>query len=142
MDAGVRSPAAPRRRRVGLLAIAVGLLAAPTAWAIQLISSYVLSSVACSIGSRPLSSPLWSNLRLVLWGIDLVALVVAAAAAALAWSTWRRAHARMHADRDARNAEDARTRFLALCGALASVGFLLALVFATVGLVLLPACSR
>jgi hypothetical protein len=133
---------APHRGRVGLVGAAFGLLAAPAAWVLHLLVSYALSSFACFPKGEAVHAPIWPALRPLLWGIDVVAIAIGIAAGLVAWRTWQRTQ--QEAGGGAHTLIDAgegRTRFLALCGVLASAGFLLALVFASVGLIVVPACA-
>lgn len=87
-------------------------------------------------------APIWPALRPLLWGIDVVAIAIGIAAGLVAWRSWHRT--RQEAQGGAHTLIDAgegRTRFLALCGMLASGGFLLALAFASLGLSMVPACA-
>jgi len=87
-------------------------------------------------------APIWPALRPLLWGIDVVAIAIGIAAGLVAWRTWQRTQQEAGAGAHTLiDAGEGRTRFLALCGVLASAGFLLALVFASVGLIVVPACA-
>jgi hypothetical protein len=133
---------APHRGRVGLLSAAFGLLAAPAAWAAHLLVSYALSSFACFPNGEPVHAPIWSALRPLLWGIDVVAIAIGIAAGLVAWRSWHRTrHEAQGSAHSLIDAGEGRTRFLALCGLFASGGFVLALAFATVGLLVVPACA-
>ena len=133
---------APHRSRAGLVGAAFGLFAAPAAWAMHLLVSYALSSFACFPNGDAVHAPIWPALRPLLWGIDVVAISIGIAAGLVAWRSWDRT--RQEARGGAHTLIDAgagRTRFLALCGMLASGGFLLALAFASLGLSMVPACA-
>jgi hypothetical protein len=134
---------APHRHKVSLLALGFGLAAAPLAWAAQTITGYALSSHACFPGDTPRVAPLFAEAGQIAVAINLIAIVVAAAAAAIAYRSWR-------ATRDENDGRlhhlveigEGRTRFLALCGMLASLGFLVAIIFASLAILLVPLCGR
>ena len=130
---------APHRDRVHSGALAFGLFAAPLAWATQLVSEYALTGGTCIA--------MWSRLgdaalHTALATVDAIALAVAVAAFVVAWVSWRAT--REEAAGSAHHLVDAgegRTRFLSVCGMMASAGFTLALVFATVGIAVVPPCA-
>jgi len=144
MSAQALSPShpAPHRGRVGLASAAFGLLAAPAAWVLHLLLSYALSSFACFPKGESVHAPIWAALRPLLWGVDVVAIAIGIAAGLVAWRSWQRTQQEARGGAHTLiDAGEGRTRFLALCGILASAGFLLALVFASVGLIVVPACA-
>lgn len=120
----VRGPA-----RASLLVAA--LAAGPAAWALQLIAGYGLSSLACFPHDKPyLSSPPpgWSGEAGLLIAINIACLLLALGGAGLAFAGWRRA------------AGQERSRFIALCGVMAGLGFALAILFDTAPILGVPAC--
>ena len=130
------------RGRIGLLGAAFGLLAAPAAWALHLLVSYALSSFACFPKGEAVRAPIWTALRPLLWSIDIVAIAIGIVAGLVAWRSWQRSQQEARGGAHTLiDAGEGRTRFLALCGMLASGGFLLALAFASVGLIVVPACA-
>jgi hypothetical protein len=134
---------APQRDKVSLLALGFGLAAAPLAWAAQTIIGYALSSHACFPGDSPRSMPLFAGAGQFAITINLIAIAIAVLAAATAYRSWR-------ATRDEDDGRlrhlveigEGRTRFLALCGMLTSVGFLVAMIFASLAILLVPLCGR
>ena len=133
---------APHRGRIGLLGAAFGVLAAPAAWATHLLVSYSLSSFACFPNGEAAQAPIWPALRTLLWGIDVVAIAIGITAGLVAWRNWQRTqHEARGSAHTLIDAGEGRTRFVALCGMLASGGFLLALAFASIGLIVVPACA-
>jgi hypothetical protein len=144
MAAHTLAPAspAPHRHRIRMVAAAFALFAAPIAWATHLLVSYALTASACFPHGTPIHGPLWPALWPVLWGIDVVAIAIGLVAAAIAWRNWRGTRAEAQGSAHTLlEAGEGRTRFLALCGLLASGGFVLALAFASVGLLVVPACA-
>lgn len=134
---------APHRHKVSLLALGFGLAAAPLAWAAQTIIGYALSSHACFPGDMPRSAPLFAATKQIAVAMNLIAIVVAAVAASTAYRSWQATR-----DEDDGRASllveigEGRTRFLALCGMLTSVGFLVAMIFASLAILLVPLCGR
>jgi hypothetical protein len=134
---------APHRHEVSLFALGFGLAAAPLAWAAQTIIGYALSSHACFPGDTPRTAPLYAGAGQIALAINLIAIMVAAVAWAAAYRSWQ-------ATRDENDGQlhrlveigEGRTRFLALCGVLTSLGFLVAMIFASVAILLVPLCGR
>jgi hypothetical protein len=133
---------APHRHKVSLVALGFGLAAAPIAWAAQTIFGYALSSRACFPGDTPRSAPLFYGAVPIAIEINIIAILVAAVAAAIAYRSWRVTRdeddGRLH---HLVEVGEGRTRFLALCGMLTSLGFLGAIIFASVAIVLVPLCG-
>lgn len=133
----------PHRDRVGLVSLLFGAFGGPAAWAAQLIANYALASYSCYPRIAPQAEvlPGWQGIWTVLLIINLLAIVVALVAAAVSLRTWR-------ATRDehpggyghALEAGEGRSRFLGIVGIMTGLGFLLAVVFDTVALFIVPQC--
>jgi len=137
-----RSHPAPHRHRVSLFALFFGIVAAPAAWNAQLLFSTALSGHACYPRDALLAAPVWSSLWRVLLAISLIAIVISVASGATAIRSWLRAR-----DESAGsghhlvNTGEGRTRFLAMFGILTSLLFLVAILFATAVIFLVPLCT-
>src|SRR5665213_997798 len=133
---------APQRKHVGLAALLFGIAAAPAAWNAQLLLSVALSGHACYPRDALLSVPLWSGLWSILLAISLVGIMVAVAGVLVAWRSWRHTFdEREGSAHQLLDLGEGRTRFMAMCGILSSALFLVALVFATAALYLVPLCG-
>lgn len=129
---------APHRHRVGLLALYFGIFGAPLAWNVELLVGTALTGHQCFPRYVPRALPMWTGTWSFVLGMNIVAFVLAIAAALVAWRSWRRT-----GDEKPGSAHsgEGRTRFMALSGLLSSGLFLLALLF-TLGVILLvPVCS-
>ncbi len=115
---------------------------AGAAWLIQLIVDYGLAAHRCYPDNMPVLSPGvpgWSYPALL--ALNVLAIVTAVAAAIAARRIW-------HRTKDEHNssthhlltAGEGRTRFLAMCGQLAGLGFLVAILFDTVAIIMVPRC--
>ena len=126
---------APQRERVGLLPVAFGLTGAPLAWIGLSLVNYGVASQGCT-------PPLENRFGAILGAAVALALVVALAALWAAYGAWRRSHAEQ-AGGGERTMEvgEGRTRFLALCGIVTSLGFLIGIAFALLPLVMVPSCA-
>lgn len=141
MSSPVAHPA-PHRDRVSLWALAFALVGAPCAWAIQFTAGFALGSIACFPGGSPLEAPEWTGLRPLLWSIEAGAVAIGIAALAVAWRAWRRTQGEvLGSAHTLLEVGEGRTRFLALCGLLASGIFLIALVFNGQALLLVRTCT-
>lgn len=133
----------PHRDRVGLVPLFVGLWAAPAAWSGQLIVNYALASYACYPRYVPQHHVIagWGGIWWGLLAINIAAILVAAAGAAVALRSWF-ATRHEHPGHVGHVLETGmgRSRFLALLGILTSVGFLVAVVFDTIVLLVVPLC--
>jgi hypothetical protein len=98
----------------GILRLWVGILAAPTAWALQPQANYSLAALMCSPGGE-----------LATHIVSAGALVLAAVGAGTAWRNWGQTGREWRA-RGGRPAE--RSRFMALGGFFLSLLFSLAIV--------------
>ena len=133
---------APMRGRVGLPALVFGVVGAPLAWNVQLLTAVAITSHSCYPARAPLALPIWSGVWAIVLVVSIVCIVVAIAAALVSLRNWR-------LTRDEKpgsshlllSVGDGRTRFLAMCGMLTSGLFLVALAFAVVSLFLSPLCS-
>lgn len=126
---------APQRERVGPVSVAFGLTGAPLAW-------IGLSLVNYGVASQDCTPPMASRAGIVLGVTVALAVVVALAALWTAWRAWRRSHAEQAGGQE-RTMEvgEGRTRFLALCGVITSLGFLLGIAFALLPLLMVPSCA-
>lgn len=140
-----------------------GLVGAPALWMSQMLVSETLSSVACDPLGVPHALPQWPQFagRLALFAA--LALLLGIACAALAWRGLRRsaaasprttdrapAHAPARVPLDAANREPnapgepddaaSKTRFIAVCGLLAGVGFALGLIFTGLAVIFVEPC--
>lgn len=129
---------APHRHRVGLLALAFGIVGAPLAWNIELLVGVALSGHQCYPRYMPLAIPLWTGTWGFLLTMSLVALALGILAGLVSWRSWNRTH-----DEKPSSAQggDGRTRFMALCGLLSSGLFLVALVFTILVVFMVPLCT-
>jgi hypothetical protein len=135
---------APHGDAIGRRALAIGLLAAPLAWFVQLVVAYGLASHACFPHdvSLPGASAGWHWAWPASLALNLAALLACAAAAILCWRHWRRArgeaagsHGRLL------EAGEGRTRFLAVFGMWSGVWFAIAIVADTILLLEVPLCG-
>lgn len=133
---------APHRDRVQLIGLLGALIIPPLVWSLHLVANYSFAVRSCYPDGAPQASPSLDKLRLVLIVIDVASLAVSLAAVAVAYRNWS-ATAGEVAETDSPIVEtgEGRTRFLALWGILAGIGFFIAVAFDFVGLWILPICS-
>jgi hypothetical protein len=128
----------PRLRRVALLLVALG--AGPATWALQLVADYAVSSYACfphDVAYRQAPPPGWGGEAGILLAVNLVCLAVDVAAVFFCARRLAGSGGNGGAPRDVRRG---RTRFLALCGVMAGVGFAGAILVNTANIVMVPTC--
>jgi len=126
-----------RRAWTPLLAIAAGLVGAPALWFAQMLVSETLASTACYPLGVAQAVPRWGHVGVWLALIAAGAFALAAACATWLARAWRHRH-----DADASVAtRDDSTRFLARCGMLAALGFVIGLVFTGIVTAFVGPCS-
>ncbi|RQU17873.1 cytochrome C oxidase subunit I [Burkholderia cenocepacia] len=126
-----------RRAWTPLLAIAAGLVGAPALWFTQMLVSETLASTACYPLGVAQAAPRWAHVGAWLALIAAGAFALAAACATWLTRVWRRRY-----DADARAVtRDGSTRFLARCGMLAALGFVIGLVFTGIVTAFVGPCS-
>jgi hypothetical protein len=121
----------PHHGRIGPARLIAALAAGPTAWALQLIAGYGLSSLTCFPHDRPITQsppPGWSGEPVLLLAINIACLLLALAGAGLSYAGWRG------------SVGQGRSRFLAACGVMSGLGFALAILFDTAPILGVPAC--
>ena len=132
---------APHRQNASLLALWFGLTSAPLAWSAQSIIGYTLASFACFPGSEPRATPLFAGTRQILFALNVAAIILAVMGATVAYRSWSATwDERGGGSRRLVEVGEGRTRFLAMCGLLASVGFLIATIFSSFAIIVVPLC--
>jgi hypothetical protein len=133
---------APAEHRVALAALWFGLFGAPVIWSIQLMLNYALVAHACYPASEPLSAPVFGGLRTTVLATSAVALVIALAAGATAWQSWRATRQEHRGGEEALlEVGEGRTRFMALAGMLVSGLFLLGVIMNSIPLFIMQPCG-
>jgi hypothetical protein len=106
-----------------------GVAAGPFAWIVQLVVDYGLSAHACYPGRTPRLDLPWAGEHGLLLAINLACLALALAGLGVSFRAWR----------EVRGKAD-RSRFLAVCGMLASATFTIAILFDTPSALALRLC--
>lgn len=116
-----------------------GIFAAPVAFGIQEILSWLISSGACPSGNPADigGHPLFTHVRPILWAIAAAALVAAAVALGIGIGAWRRSQDPSFLSIRARRRSD----YLAVAAMLVSAVFLIAILWQTAGVFVLPECE-
>jgi len=146
--AAVSHPA-PERARVALPALWFGLAGGPLGWSIQTLVNLPVASHGCFPRLAPLESPI-TGVRGIAFFVSLLALGLCLAAAAVAFRSWTRLR-REHQEGAGRGREntpanalaetgEGRTRFMALCGILTSLTFLVVSLVHTAAVFLVSPC--
>jgi hypothetical protein len=141
---GLPDHPSPHRGHVATASSVFVQLGGPLAWAAQFTVGYGLASHACFPHAAPLNHLLhgWEHIAVTLLAINAVALLVAASAAAVSWRNWRVTRAEHHGHYgQLLEIGEGRSRFLAVCGMMTSLGFLAAIAFNTLTLLTVPPCS-
>lgn len=142
MSASPVAHPASARGAIALGALWFGLFGAPLAWSLQLLLGYALVAHSCFPATDPRMTPASGGLWTVVLIAGVVAAVVAAAAAVTAWRSWRLTRYEHHGDDHVLlEAEEGRTRFMALAGMLLSAIFLFGIVMNALPLFLVSPCG-
>jgi hypothetical protein len=134
---------APDRDKVSFWALMFGCCAAPIFWLGQLGLGYGLSAQVCYGGNHPTVTAMPGTLQTALIVFDVVAIVAALAGGIVSFASWRAtqeekkggAHQALHTG-------EGRARFMALWGIMSSLWFLGAIVFNTIGSLVVPLCTQ
>jgi hypothetical protein len=138
----------PHRDAVGAFPLWFALVAAPAAWGLHESIAFGFASHACFPNHIPRTEVLdgWGWLWPLLLAVNLLALVVALSAGAVAWRNWQRT--REESSRgpeksgELLEAGEGRVRFMAIWGILSSMGFSLAIAADIVAVLVVPICGR
>ena len=124
---------APARGHVAPAALWFGIFGGPAAWTIQTLVDLPLASHACFPRLEPLARPVLHGMQGIVLVVSLLAVAVSIAAGLVAWRSWSRTRAEQQegagkgSDHDHPSAlletGEGRTRFMALCGVLTSIVF-------------------
>jgi hypothetical protein len=130
--------------RINRALLAIGLVGAPTCWAIQLLVNYALSSYSCYpyVVQRSTLAPGFQHVWIEVLIINLLTLGLAVASTLLALSQWRELNG-LHPDLkdDLVEASEGRARFISLCGFLTGLGAIAAIIFDLVAILGSPICN-
>jgi hypothetical protein len=133
----------PARARVSLWSSWFALLAAPHAWSLQLLVNSALTGYACYPHDAPLDAPMWDGVRPILYLVEAAAVALCLAGGWIAWRNWRRTRdEKPGSGKRLVERGDGRTRFMAMAAMMISALFLVAIVFSSVHLFVLPGCGR
>lgn len=141
---GTTAHPSPQRARVSLAALFVGLIGGPAAWFTQLLANYALASFTCFPHDLPRSGlpPLWHEVWYALLVINSAGMLAALLAARLSWRNWNTTHGeKPGSSGPLMAAGEGRTRFIALVGMMAGLGFFVAVLFDTIALFVVPSCA-
>jgi hypothetical protein len=141
-DASTRAThPAPHRDRANFLWLLFGCSAAPIFWLGQLMLGYWVSAQACYSGDHPVDLASVGTLRTALIVFDIVAMIATFSGAVVSWSNWRATqNEKKGGATRAIHTGEGRTRFLALWGLMSSLWFFGAIVFNTIGSIMVPLC--
>ncbi len=121
--------------------MAFALTAAPLAWLLQTIVNMAIARHACFPKDMPLRTPAFSYASNVILIVIGTAIVIALAGLFLSIMAWNRTRREAGGDGHALvEIGEGRTRFLAMCAMIVSVGFCMAIGFALTGFLIVPMC--
>jgi len=132
---------APARHAVPRGMMSFALTAAPLAWLFQTVVNMAVARHACFPKDMPLQAPAFgyaSNLIAVVIGAAIVIALAGLAFSVFAWSRTRREA--LGDGHKLVEIGEGRTRFLAMCAMIVSVGFCVAIGFSLAGLLIVPMC--
>lgn len=124
------------------MALAFGLLSAPIAWVMHLLVNYSIAGQSCFGAAEMEEATLSSHDALsTIFIVDLAALALAASAGYVAFQLWKKTKDEKAGDTEKLvQAGEGRTRFMAMCGILASTLFGLAIAIDALGSIVGPPC--
>jgi hypothetical protein len=137
---GVDHPA-PHRANVNPYLLGFAVVGSPAAWSLEMLVSFPLAAHACFPKDEPILSPSIPGLSGILAGVAIAVFLVGLLAAAASVACWGRTrNERSGAAHHLVEIGEGRTRFIALCGMITSVGFMIALSFEVTALYLVRSC--
>lgn len=129
------------RAETSLAGLLYGLIAAPCAWILAQVFCSGLASRACHPKYEPLAAPAFSGTSAAHSAALLVAGLICASGAAVAYRAWGRTRGEHRGgSQSLLQVGEGRSRFMALAGLLTSLGFLLAVLFSVPAAILVPLC--
>jgi hypothetical protein len=134
----------PYRDRVSLALLLFGVFAGPVAWSGQFAANYILAVDPCFLTRVVNTEPVLRGRSdwLAILIVNLVAALLAIAGGIISLRIWRISrHEQPGTASEAVETGEGRTRFLAIWGIMTGFGFLAAILFDTVGVILVPRCS-
>ncbi|MEO8242926.1 MAG: hypothetical protein ABI832_11460 [bacterium] len=132
---------APLRHAAPYWLVNAGLFAAPAAWSAQLIASYGLVGDRCGVGLLQSGGPV-DHVDITVAAVGVLAVVIGLAGWIAAYRVWQITRNEAPGDQhQALTAGAGRTRFLGLCGMIASTIFVAATLFALLVPYLVTPCS-
>ena len=135
---------APHKGRVPAPRLFAGLVGGPAAWVLQMLIGYASSSDACTLTQGAHGQARLAGFHGevgVLLAVNLACLAIAVAAGLTSWRDWIRTREEKPGDTQALiSIGEGRTRFLALCGMISGAIFATAILFNTVGPIMVPVC--
>jgi hypothetical protein len=137
---GVDHPA-PGRANVNPFLLGFAVVGAPISWSLEMLVSFPISAYACFPKDEPLPAPAIPGLSGILTCVGIaffLAGVLATVASVICWRQTRNENASVA--KHLLEVGEGRTRFIALCGLIVSIGFLIALIFETTALYLIRSC--
>lgn len=132
----------PRAHRLSLWSLMLALIGAPLAWSVQISAGYAAAAYACYPHRDALAAPVLPHLHLALGLLSAGAIAVAVLSGLLAWRNWKRTREEVEGDHHSLLEKgEGRSRFMALCALINSIGFSLALLLTSAVLFLVAPCG-
>jgi hypothetical protein len=140
-DTATQHPS-PARENADVRVLFFGIGAAPILWALHVALNFAVASHSCFPGSTTDGNSNWTPMWIILLLSDIVTIAVGLTGGSLAWRAWRGTrHEQEGGQHHLLEAGEGRTRFLALCGMLASFGFAVAILFDVPALFIVRSCQ-
>jgi hypothetical protein len=130
-------------RDVSSFMLAFAVLGAAAAWSVQLLIDYGLAAHNCFPTTTPVMSATVPGgwVYPLLAALNIVAMMLAILSTLAARTIWNRTKDEHDGSpHHLLTAGEGRTRFLAMCGQLAGLGFLVAIIFDMVAIYMVPRC--
>ena len=132
----------PHRHHVGIWTLWFAIFGAPAAWSLQELTDAAVAGHACFPYFRPLVSPNFSALSLVVVVVGIGALLIAIAAWFVGWGAWRSTSNEHEGSHHALlEVGEGRTRFMAISGLIVSSIFILAVLLNTISFLFTAPCG-
>jgi hypothetical protein len=133
----------PGRRQINGWWLLFGLVAAPFAWSLAELFSYGIVSYTCRMKTSGQDQTLSYGGSWWLWVVFIVCLAIAIAGSAVAIGNWRKTRREKGGSgHHLLELGEGRSRFIAMCSMLTSIGFLIGFVFLLNTMITAPLCVK
>lgn len=125
--------------RSNLAALLFGMMGGPFFWIAQIVAGYITADLLCYNGQHPAIAPSADAVATELIVFDAIAVVGVLTALAVSIISWVRLS---HRSGSSKEPKESRSQFMAIWGIFSGIWFLGAIIFNSIGDIVVPICLR